>query len=197
MFCGDLATFSITLPISVNTSEKVHYFNRIPLSFRSNPITTIFDSRHSRDLTTLTRYEYQAFQSHAWMSTVEYRSDLLISKAMAFYLKSWLKGYSVTFWKVLQEYQCCILASSDHAHGWPLVQLRVLHELIYSARRMGQPIIAVRWELMPFHCYNSTLSKMPERSRTSRVSQIVQSFCPKVPFFAMDWETNTNSLCGR
>ena len=33
---------------------------------------------------------------------------------------------------------------TDRPHGWPLVQLRVLHELIYSARRMGQPLIAVR-----------------------------------------------------
>ncbi len=38
------------------------------------------------------------------------------------------------------------------------------------------------------------LMKMPERSRTSRVSKIVQSFCPKVVFLLW-WETHTNSLC--
>ncbi len=41
----------------------------------------------------------------------------------------------------------------------------------------------------------TTNMKMPERSRTSRVSQIVQTFCPKVPFFVMDLETYTNSKC--
>ena len=52
-----------------------------PFNFRSNPITTIFGSQHSG---------LQGCQI-TWMSTTEYRSRLLISKAVAFYLKSWLK----------------------------------------------------------------------------------------------------------
>ncbi len=42
---------------------------------------------------------------------------------------------------------------------------------------------------------NLSWKKMPQRSRTSRVSQIVPSFWPKVPIFVMDWETYTDSLC--
>ena len=34
--------------------------------------------------------------------------------------------------------------TADAIDGWPVLQLRVLHELIYSARRMGNPAIAVR-----------------------------------------------------
>ena len=41
---------------------------------------------------------------------------------------------------------------------------------------------------------NMPQMKMAEHSRTSRISQIVQSIWPKV-LFVMDWETHTNSLC--
>ena len=32
----------------------------------------------------------------------------------------------------------------EHASGWAVVQMRVLHELIFSARKMGDPALAVR-----------------------------------------------------
>ncbi|KAK2184645.1 hypothetical protein NP493_259g02052 [Ridgeia piscesae] len=32
----------------------------------------------------------------------------------------------------------------DVTHGWPVLQLRVLHEIIYSARKMAAPAIAIR-----------------------------------------------------
>jgi hypothetical protein len=39
----------------------------------------------------------------------------------------------------------------DVATGWPLVQLRVLHELIFSARKMGNPAIAIRFVFYIIH----------------------------------------------
>ena len=32
----------------------------------------------------------------------------------------------------------------DRPSGWPVLQYRVLHELMYSADRMGNPHVAVR-----------------------------------------------------
>ena len=37
-----------------------------------------------------------------------------------------------------------LLSLLGYTYGWPLVQMRVLHEMIYSARKMGNPAIAIR-----------------------------------------------------
>ena len=34
---------------------------------------------------------------------------------------------------------------ADASSGWPAIKLRILHELIYSARRMGDAAIAIRY----------------------------------------------------
>ena len=34
---------------------------------------------------------------------------------------------------------------AGHHNGWPVIQHRVLHELVYTARRMGNPQLAVRF----------------------------------------------------
>lgn len=36
---------------------------------------------------------------------------------------------------------------TDLPNGWPALQIRLLNELIYTARRLGDPSLAVRYDL--------------------------------------------------
>ena len=36
---------------------------------------------------------------------------------------------------------------TDLLNGWPALQIRLLNELIYTARRLGDPSLAVRYDL--------------------------------------------------
>ena len=53
-------------------------------------------------------------------------------------MKDALKGYKMSL-----DYKD--LGKVDH-YGWPSLQIRVLHELIFIARRLGNPTVAARWE---------------------------------------------------
>ena len=39
---------------------------------------------------------------------------------------------------------CCLI--TDLPNGWPALQTRLLNELIYTARRLGDPSLAVRYD---------------------------------------------------
>ncbi|XP_064652113.1 trafficking protein particle complex subunit 9-like isoform X2 [Lineus longissimus] len=63
----------------------------------------------------------------------------------------------------------------DHTSGWPVVQLRVLHELVYSARRMGNPAVAIRHMTFLLH---TMLDHLSEQERKD-ISQVLETYTSK------------------
>ncbi|XP_028513093.1 trafficking protein particle complex subunit 9, partial [Exaiptasia diaphana] len=45
-----------------------------------------------------------------------------------------------------------------HPNGWPTLQIRLLHELVYTARRLGDPALAVRHMKFLLHTMHEHLS---------------------------------------
>ncbi|XP_041361446.1 trafficking protein particle complex subunit 9-like [Gigantopelta aegis] len=66
-----------------------------------------------------------------------------------------LGGYNLSF--DIKEF------IKDHANGWPVLQFRVLHELVYSARRMGNPQLAVRHMTFLLHTMYQHLTEEERR----------------------------------
>ena len=46
-----------------------------------------------------------------------------------------------------------ISSSEGHPDGWPALQTRLLNELIYTARRIGDPSLTVRYEPCLYNDY--------------------------------------------
>lgn len=58
------------------------------------------------------------------------------------------------YYAYLNRNDICVL-SGPNSKGWISVQLRVLHELVYSARRMGNADIAIRLTLTVYYIMRS------------------------------------------
>ncbi|XP_071115106.1 trafficking protein particle complex subunit 9-like [Haliotis cracherodii] len=56
---------------------------------------------------------------------------------------------------------------TDHPNGWPVIQYRILHELVYSARRMGNPQLAVRHMTFLLYTMHDKLSVSERRDAIS------------------------------
>ncbi|KAI8776992.1 trafficking protein particle complex subunit 9 [Biomphalaria glabrata] len=68
----------------------------------------------------------------------------------------------------------------DHPSGWPVLQYRVLHELVYSARRMSNPQIAVRHMTLLVDIMLPHLSVSDQREAIMGLSTLTQK-CPGNP----------------
>jgi len=58
-----------------------------------------------------------------------------------------VRGIDCTLWKLDS-----VMLIGQVSRGWRSVQLRVLHELVYSARRMGNAAIAIRLNTLTVFC---------------------------------------------
>ncbi|XP_078456811.1 trafficking protein particle complex subunit 9 isoform X2 [Lampetra fluviatilis] len=61
--------------------------------------------------------------------------------------------------------------------GWPAVQLRVLHELVYASRRMGNPALGVRHMSFLLHTMLDFLSEQEKKE----VSQVLETYTARCP----------------
>ncbi|CAL1545935.1 unnamed protein product, partial [Lymnaea stagnalis] len=68
----------------------------------------------------------------------------------------------------------------DHPAGWPVLQYRVLHELVYSARRMSNPQIAVRHMTLTVDSMLPHLNVTDQREAIASLSNLTQK-CPGNP----------------
>ncbi|XP_005094615.1 trafficking protein particle complex subunit 9 isoform X2 [Aplysia californica] len=68
----------------------------------------------------------------------------------------------------------------DGCFGWPVLQYRVLHELVYSARRMSNPQIAVRHMTLLVHLMLRHLSVNEQREALTGLSTLTLK-CPGTP----------------
>uniref|UniRef100_UPI00359002C1 trafficking protein particle complex subunit 9 isoform X2 n=1 Tax=Myxine glutinosa TaxID=7769 RepID=UPI00359002C1 len=63
-------------------------------------------------------------------------------------------------------------SSTESHHGWPAVQLRILHELVYSAQRMGNPALSVHHLTFLLHSMLDFLSEQEKKE----VSQTLERY---------------------
>ncbi|XP_077990086.1 trafficking protein particle complex subunit 9-like [Glandiceps talaboti] len=67
-----------------------------------------------------------------------------------------------------------------YVNGWPVVQLRVLHELVYTAKRMGNPALAVRHMSFLLHTLFDHMTQ-GERKEMCTVLESYTAKCPGTP----------------
>ncbi|XP_070534446.1 trafficking protein particle complex subunit 9-like [Ptychodera flava] len=69
---------------------------------------------------------------------------------------------------------------TTYVSGWPVVQLRVLHELVYTAKRMGNPALAVRHMCFMLHTLFDHMTQN-ERKEMCTVLESYTAKCPGTP----------------
>ncbi|CAH1773233.1 unnamed protein product [Owenia fusiformis] len=90
---------------------------------------------------------------------------------------AWLQCYNLLL-QALNGYKISLDPSEfprAYPSGWPVIQLRVLHELVYSARRMGNPAIAIRHITHLLHGMFDSLTEQDKKEITS----ILESYTAK------------------
>ncbi|XP_074644464.1 trafficking protein particle complex subunit 9-like [Tubulanus polymorphus] len=66
--------------------------------------------------------------------------------------------------------------SEDRMSGWPVIQHRVLHELMYSARRMGNPAIAIRHMTFLLRTMLNHLTEQEKHDTSSVLEQYTNKY---------------------
>ncbi|XP_078584497.1 trafficking protein particle complex subunit 9-like isoform X3 [Branchiostoma floridae x Branchiostoma japonicum] len=84
-------------------------------------------------------------------------------------LQETLDGYSLT----LDPRQF----PREYTYGWPAIQLRILHEMVYTARKMGNPALAVRHMSFLLHAMSDHLAPYERKE----LSKVLESYTAKVP----------------
>ncbi|KAK2165162.1 hypothetical protein LSH36_54g09009 [Paralvinella palmiformis] len=87
---------------------------------------------------------------------------------------AWQKCYYLLL-EALDGYKLTLDAKDrpkGYTYGWPLVQMRVLHEMIYSARKMGNPAIAIRHLCYLLHAMFPYL----QRSERQELASVLESY---------------------
>ncbi|WAR17216.1 TPPC9-like protein [Mya arenaria] len=64
--------------------------------------------------------------------------------------------------------------STSDTHGWPVIQTRVLHELIFSAKKMGNMALAVRYLTILLHTQLDYLSVQEKRDLVSNLQSFTE-----------------------
>ncbi|CAH1247732.1 TRAPPC9 [Branchiostoma lanceolatum] len=65
----------------------------------------------------------------------------------------------------------------EYTYGWPAIQLRILHEMVYTARKMGNPALAVRHMSFLLHAMSDHLTQYERKE----LSKVLESYTAKVP----------------
>lgn len=67
--------------------------------------------------------------------------------------------------------------------GWAAVQMRLLHELVYASRRMGNPALCVRH--LSF-LLQTMLDFLSDQGMINKTKRYLSFFCPEI----LNWRSN-------